>query len=131
MASFAGMIGAPGGAAYSTSKAAVIHLTRLGAIELAPRRVSVNAISPGTIRTSAVTRIPDNPEVPFIERLTPLGRLGEPEEIAALAHFPASDEATYITGQNIAIDGGLTAGWMEYDLVPPTNFRDGRWIDDP
>ena len=110
MASFAGMIGAPGGAAYSTSKAAVIHLTRLGAIELAPRRVSVNAISPGTIRTSAVTRIPDNPEVPFIERLTPLGRLGEPEEIAALAHFLASEEAAYITGQNIAIDRGLTAG---------------------
>ena len=110
MASFAGMIGAPGGAAYSTSKAAVIHLTRLGAIELAPRRITVNAISPGTIRTPAVTGIPDNPEVPFIERRTPLGRLGEPEEIAALAHFLASEEAAYITGQNIAIDRGLTAG---------------------
>ena len=131
MASFVGMIGTPGGAAYSTSKAAVIHLTRLGAIELAPRRITVNAISPGTIRTPAVTGIPDNPEIPFIERRTPLRRLGEPEEVAALAHFLASDEAAYITGQNIAIDGGITAGWTEYDLTLPANVRDGRWIDDP
>ena len=131
MASFVGMIGTPGGAAYSTSKAAVIHLTRLGAIELAPRRITVNAISPGTIRTPAVTDIPANPEIPFIQRRTPLGRLGEPEEVAALAHFLASDEAAYITGQNIPIDGGLTAGWTEYDLVPPVNVRDGKWIDDP
>lgn len=130
-ASFAGMIGTPGGAAYSTSKAAVIHLTRLGAIELARRRITVNAISPGAIRTPAVTGIADNPEIPFIERRAPLGRLGEPEEVAALAHFLASDEAAYLTGANIPIDGGLTAGWTEYDLVPPANVRDGRWIDDP
>ena len=131
MASFVGMIGTPGGAAYSTSKAAVIHLTRLGAIELAPRRITVNAVSPGAIRTPAITNIPDNPEIPFIERRAPLRRLGEPEEVAALAHFLASDEAAYITGQNIAIDGGLTAGWTNYDLVPPANWRDGKWIDDP
>jgi len=130
-ASFVGMIATPGGTAYSTSKAAVIHLTRLGAIELAPRRITVNAISPGTIRTPAVTAIANNPEIPFIERRTPLGRLGEPEEVAALAHFLASDEAAYITGQNVAIDGGLTAGWTEYDLVPPANVRDGKWLDDP
>lgn len=130
-ASFVGMIGTPGGAAYSTSKAAVIHLTRLGAIELAPRQITVNAISPGTIRTPAVTSIENNPEIPFIEKRTPLGRLGEPEEVAALAHFLASDEAAYVTGQNIAIDGGLTAGWTDYDLEPPANVRDGRWIDDP
>jgi NAD(P)-dependent dehydrogenase (short-subunit alcohol dehydrogenase family) len=130
-ASFVGTIATPGGTAYSTSKAAVIHLTRLGAIELAPRRITVNAISPGTIRTPAVTGIPDNPEIPFMERRTPLGRLGEPEEVAALAHFLASDEAAYITGQNIAIDGGLTAGWTDYDLVPPANVRDGKWIDNP
>lgn len=130
-ASFVGMIGTPGGAAYSTSKAAVIHLTRLGAIELAPRRITVNAISPGTIRTPAVTDIPDNPEIPFMERRTPLGRLGEPDEVASLAQFLASDEAAYITGQNIAIDGGLTAGWTDYELVAPANVREGKWIDDP
>jgi NAD(P)-dependent dehydrogenase (short-subunit alcohol dehydrogenase family) len=130
MASFVGLLGTPGAAAYGTSKAAVIHLTRLGAIELAPRRITVNAISPGTIRTPAVTGIADNPEIPFIERRTPLGRLGEPEEVAALCHFLASDAAAYITGQNVAIDGGLTAGWTEYDLVPPPNVQDGKWKDD-
>jgi len=130
-ASFVGMIGVPGGAIYATSKAAVIHLTRLGAIELAPRRITVNAVSPGTIRTPAVTDIPDNPEIAFIEQRAPLGRLGEPEEVAALYHFLATDEAAYITGQNIAIDGGLTAGWKDYALTPPANVREGRWIDDP
>jgi len=130
MASFVGIIGVPRGTAYAASKAAVVHLTKLGAIELAPRRITVNAISPGTIRTPAVTDIPDNPEIPFMERRTPLGRLGEPSEVAALCHFLASDEAAYITGQNIAVDGGLTAGWTEYDLVPPPNVDDGRWNDD-
>ena len=130
LASFVGMLATPGGAAYSTSKAAVIHLTRLGAIELAPRRITVNAVSPGTILTPAVTTIPNNPEIAHIERRTPLGRLGQPEEVAALCHFLASDDAAYITGQNIAIDGGLTTGWMDYDLVPPANIQDGRWVDD-
>jgi NAD(P)-dependent dehydrogenase (short-subunit alcohol dehydrogenase family) len=130
-ASFVGMIGVPGGAAYATSKAAVIQLTRLGAIELAPRGITVNAVSPGTIRTPAVTDIPANPEIAFIARRAPLGRLGEPEEVAALYHFLASDDAGYVTGQNIAIDGGLTAGWNEYPLTPPANVRGGRWIDDP
>ena len=130
IASFVGMIGTPSSTAYSASKAAVIHLTKTGAIELAPRRITVNAISPGTIMTPAVTGIADNPEIPFITNRTPLGRLGQPEEVAALAQFLASDESSYITGQNIAVDGGLTAGWTEYDLVPPANIHDGRWIDD-
>jgi NAD(P)-dependent dehydrogenase (short-subunit alcohol dehydrogenase family) len=130
IASFVGVLAAPGTAVYAPSKAAVIQLTRIGALELAPRRITVNAVSPGTIRTPAVTDIPNNPEIPFICRRTPLGRLGEPGEVAALCQFLASDEAAYITGQNIGIDGGLTAGWTEYDLAPPANIRDGRWIDE-
>jgi len=130
IASFVGLLATPGAAAYAASKAAVIHLTRLGAIELAPRRITVNAVSPGTIRTPAVTDIPDNPEIPFIEQRAPLGRLGEPEEVAALCHFLASDEAAYITGQNIAIDGGLTTGWTEYAVTAPANVQEGRWVDD-
>jgi 3-oxoacyl-[acyl-carrier protein] reductase len=130
LASFVGIIGVPRGTAYAASKAAAVHLTKLGAIELAPRRITVNAISPGTILTPAVTEIADNPEIPFIKQRAPLGRLGRPEEIAALCHFLVSDEAAYITGQNIAVDGGLTAGWTEYDLIPPANIQNGRWQDD-
>ena len=130
IASFTGMIGVPGAAIYAASKAAVIHLSRLGAIELAPRRITVNTVSPGTIRTPAVTDIPDNPEIAFIEQRTPLGRLGEPGEVAALCQFLASDEAAFITGQNIAIDGGLTTGWTEHPVVPPANVQNGRWTDD-
>jgi 3-oxoacyl-[acyl-carrier protein] reductase len=128
--SFVGALAAPGTAVYAASKAALIHLTRVGAIELAPRRITVNAVSPGTIRTPAVTRIDHNPEIAFIESRAPLRRLGEPEEVAALCHFLAADEAAYITGQNIAIDGGLTAGWTEYQVVPPPNIQNGRWVDD-
>ena len=130
IASFVGMLATPGAAAYATSKAAVIHLTKLAAIELAPRQITVNAISPGTILTPAVTEIPNNPEISFMEKRTPLGRLGTPDEVASLCHFLATNEAAYITGQNIAIDGGLTAGWTEYALVPPANVQNGRWMDD-
>ena len=130
MASFVGVIGVPHGAAYAASKATVAHLTRLAALELASRRITVNAISPGTIRTPAVTDIADNPEIPFVERRTPLGRLGEPGEVAALCQFLASDDAAYITGQNIAIDGGITAGWTDYALAAPANVQNGRWVDD-
>ena len=78
----------------------------------------------------AIARIAGNPEIRFIERRTPLGRLGQPEEVVAFCHFLASDEAAYITGQNIAVDGGLTVGWTGYDLMPPANIRNGRWVDD-
>lgn len=131
MASFVGVIGVPQGTAYAVSKAAIIHLTKLAAVELAPRRINVNAISPGTVRTPAVTEIADNPEIPFIEEHTPLGRLIEPEEIAAAAHFLVSDEAAAITGHNLCVDGGIAAGWMRYDLIPPSNVREGRWHDEP
>jgi NAD(P)-dependent dehydrogenase (short-subunit alcohol dehydrogenase family) len=131
MASFVGVIGVPQGTAYAASKATVVHLTKLGAIELAPRRITVNAISPGTVRTPAVEEIPDNPEIPFIQANTPLGRLIEPGEIAAAAHFLVSDEAAAITGHNLCMDGGIAAGWMRYDLTAPSNVREGRWHEEP
>lgn len=131
LASFVGVIGVPQGTAYAVSKAAIVHLTKLGAIELAPRRITVNAISPGTVRTPAVTDIPDNPEITFIEQNTALGRLVEPEEIAAAAHFLASDEAAAVTGHNLCVDGGIAAGWMRYDLKPPANVQDGTWQEEP
>lgn len=127
--SFVGMIGSPAGTAYSTSKAAVIHLTKLGAIELAAKGITVNCVCPGTVLTPAVTSIPDNPEIPFVSRMTPLGRLAQPEEIAAVFHFLASDDASYVTGAVLPVDGGITAGWNEYPLSAPGNVVGGHWHD--
>lgn len=127
--SFVGVLGVPGAAVYGTSKAAVVHLTKLAALELAPRGITVNCVSPGTVRTPAVTGIPDNPEIAFAETRTALGRLAEPEEIAAVFHFLASDEASYVTGAVIAADGGISAGWERYDLVTPPNVVEGAWRD--
>jgi NAD(P)-dependent dehydrogenase (short-subunit alcohol dehydrogenase family) len=127
--SFVGTIGVPAGTAYAASKAAVAHLTRCAAVELAPRGITVNCVCPGTVGTPAVLDIPDNPEIPFAESRTPLGRLATPEEIAAAFHFLASDEATYITGAILPVDGGITAGWERYDLTTPPNFVSGTWKD--
>ena len=127
--SFVGMIGSPSGTAYSISKAAVIHLTKLGAIELASKGITVNCVCPGTVLTPAVTDIPDNPEIPFVSRATPLGRLAQPEEIAAVFHFLASDDASYVTGAILPVDGGITAGWSEYPLTAPDNVIGGQWHD--
>ncbi|PZD73875.1 2,5-dichloro-2,5-cyclohexadiene-1,4-diol dehydrogenase [Acaryochloris thomasi RCC1774] len=117
--SFVGLIGIPLGSAYAVSKAAVVQITKCAAIELAVKGITVNAIAPGTVLTPAVTNIPDNPEIPFVSRRTPLGRLAKSEEIAAAFHFLASDEAAYITGAILPVDGGITAGWESYDLPPP------------
>lgn len=127
--SFVGLTGVPGGAAYATSKAAVIHLTRLGAIELSRHNITVNCVCPGTILTPAVTGIPDNPEIPFAESRTPIGRLGDPEEIAAAFHFLASPDASYVTGAVLSVDGGISAGWERYDITPPLEIQEGKWID--
>lgn len=116
--SFVGLLGIPGGSAYAVSKAAVAHATKCGAVELAPRGITVNAVAPGTVLTPAVTDIPDNPEIPFAEKRTPLGRLARPGEIAAAFLFLASDEASYVTGAVIPVDGGIAAGWEAYDLPP-------------
>lgn len=130
MASFVGLLGIPGGTAYAASKAAVIHLTKCAAIELAARGITVNAIAPGTILTPAVTGIPDNPEIAFAESRTPMGRLGAPDEVAAAVHFLASDEASYITGAVLSVDGGISAGWERYDLTLPNEISPrGEWHD--
>jgi len=130
MASFVGLLGVPSGTAYAASKAAVTHLTKCGAIELAGRGITVNAVAPGTIWTPAVMDIPDNPEIPFAESRTPLGRLGETNEVAAAVHFLASDEASYITGAILPVDGGISAGWERYDLTLPTEINSkGEWHD--
>lgn len=123
--SFVGIIGIPLGSAYAVSKAAVVQITKCAAIELAARRITVNAVAPGTVLTPAVTDIPNNPEIPFVSQRTPLGRLAKSEEMASAFHFLASDDAAYITGAILPVDGDITAGWERYDLPPP----DSQFVD--
>ena len=93
--------------AYSISKGGINQLTKAAAISLARHKIRVNAIGPGTINTEIVKAVASNPQaMKKIMSRTPLGRMGEPAEVAAIAAFLASDEASYITGQTIFPDGG-------------------------
>jgi NAD(P)-dependent dehydrogenase (short-subunit alcohol dehydrogenase family) len=102
-----------GTTAYASSKGAVVTLTKALAVDLAPRRIRVNAISPGPVETEMV-RTTHRPEFRAkYESLIPLGRYARPEEIAAVALFLASDAASYVTGEIIKVDGGYSgAGIM-------------------
>jgi NAD(P)-dependent dehydrogenase (short-subunit alcohol dehydrogenase family) len=105
-ASVHSVVGLPGYAAYQAAKGGVLSLTRALALELAPT-IRVVAILPGAIDTPAV-RISPDVDVSEFEQQVPLGRIGRPEEIANTALFLASDEASYITGVPILVDGGYT-----------------------
>lgn len=103
IASLSGIKGLPGQANYSAAKAGLIGATKALAQEVAPRNVTVNAIAPGFIETDMTSSLPQDE----LKRLVPMGRFGRPEEVAAVAAFLASDEAAYITGEVININGGL------------------------
>lgn len=103
MASLSGLKGMPGQANYSAAKAALIGATKALAQEVAARKVTVNAIAPGFISTDMTKELNEAE----LKKLVPLGRFGKPEEVAALTAFLASDEAGYITGQVVSINGGL------------------------
>ena len=103
MASLSGVKGLPGQTNYSAAKAAIIGATKALAQEVAPRNITVNAIAPGFIETDMTKDLP----VDDLKKMIPTGRFGKPEEVAALAAFLASDEAAYITGEVININGGL------------------------
>lgn len=103
MASLSGLKGLPGQTNYSAAKAALIGATKALAQEVAARKVTVNAIAPGFIATDMTKELNEAE----LKKLIPLGRFGKPEEVAALASFLASDDAAYITGQVISINGGL------------------------
>lgn len=114
MASVAGMVGLPNRAAYCASKAAVIGLTRAMAIDHVKQGIRVNAICPGTVDSPWVGRLlaaadnGDQARQNLVAR-QPMGRLGRPDEIAEAALYLASDEASFVTGTTLTIDGGLTA----------------------
>ncbi|SHM09271.1 3-oxoacyl-[acyl-carrier-protein] reductase [Caldanaerovirga acetigignens] len=108
ISSVVGLYGNPGQANYAAAKAGVIGFTKSLAKELGNRGITVNAIAPGFIRTDMTAEIIEkNQETSIIEKI-PLRRLGEPDDVANLVVFLASEESNYITGQIIAIDGGLT-----------------------
>ncbi len=105
-ASVHSIVGLTGSAAYQASKGGVLSLTRALSLELAPR-IRVVAILPGTIDTPANEQVPDEVHEAFLQKV-PLARRGQPEEIASVAAFLASDDASYITGAGIVVDGGYT-----------------------
>ena len=112
-ASVAGIRSGAGGAHYSASKAGVINLIKTSAQQLSSTGIRVNAICPGLIETGMTKRVfvyaRENDKMDKVGRLNPLRRAGQPSEIANMALFLASDEASYVNGQAIAVDGGLSS----------------------
>lgn len=106
--SIAGTVGGVGPQAYSAAKAAVIHFTRLVAAELAPERIRVNSVSPGVIQTplvaQATTDVADQ-----LEGLQPWPEVGKADDVAAVIEFLAGRSATFVTGEDIVVDGGISA----------------------
>jgi NAD(P)-dependent dehydrogenase (short-subunit alcohol dehydrogenase family) len=109
-ASVAGLVGERGIGAYSASKHGVVGLTRTAALDYIGQGVRVNAVCPGATRTRILANWFQDPKVEsFILSRHPIGRIAEPEEIARAVLFLASDDASFIVGQALAVDGGLTA----------------------
>ena len=106
IASIIGLIGNPGQANYAASKAGIIALTKTVAKELASRNVNANAVAPGFIQTEMTAKLPEDIKKKMLEAI-PLAKLGTPQDVANICLFLASDEASYITGQVITIDGGM------------------------
>lgn len=115
LSSMYGVVAAPNRAAYCTSKAAVAMLTKVLAIEWAASGLRVNAIAPGYIKTALVEELckAGRMDLEALSKRTPMGRIGEPQEIAALALFLASDQSSFINGQVIVADGG----WSSYSYI--------------
>ncbi|MGD9015150.1 MAG: 3-oxoacyl-[acyl-carrier-protein] reductase [Candidatus Omnitrophota bacterium] len=106
ISSIIGLIGNIGQANYSASKAGIIALTKTTAKELASRNINVNAIAPGFIQTKMTERLPQEIRSKMLDQI-PLRRFGNPEDVAGVCLFLASEEANYITGQTIIVDGGM------------------------
>jgi NAD(P)-dependent dehydrogenase (short-subunit alcohol dehydrogenase family) len=111
VSSVTGIVGVRNRSAYSASKGAIVALTRTMALDYASRGIRVNCVCPGFVETPLIGALMRDPERKAkITALHPLGRLGQPEDIAKAMLFLASDQSSWITGQVIAVDGGFSAG---------------------
>jgi len=109
ISSKAAVVGEPGHVAYSASKGAVLSLTRAMAVDLAPHNITVNAVCPGPVVTDMLlAAVPDAADRQALGQKAPLGRLGQPEDVAAAVLYLVSDDAGWCTGQAISVDGGLS-----------------------
>ena len=109
MASIYGVVGFPNHVAYTAAKGAIISLTRALGIEYAARNIRVNAVAPGMVLTPLIHKNLTEEHRRFFTQLHPMARLGRPEEVAQAICFLASDEASFITGTCLSVDGGYTA----------------------
>ncbi|WP_049979714.1 SDR family NAD(P)-dependent oxidoreductase [Halolamina rubra] len=110
VASIYGLVAGPGATAYATAKGAIVNFTRSVAVDYAAQNVRVNSICPGFVETPMTEPTFEDEEFyEYVHGRTPMGRVAQPEEIAGVAMFLASDEASYVTGANIPVDGGWTA----------------------
>jgi 3-oxoacyl-[acyl-carrier protein] reductase len=107
--SVVGQIGSGGQVNYAASKAGLVGFARSLARELAPRSITVNVVSPGPIDTDMLAAVDDDRRN-LLTAVVPLGRIGQPEEVAAAVRFLASDDAAYVTGAVLPVDGGLGMG---------------------
>jgi 3alpha(or 20beta)-hydroxysteroid dehydrogenase len=117
-ASVAGVQGVATYSPYVASKSAVVAITKTAAIELASRNIRVNCVCPGTVDTPMAYGPGGEAELKLSKLMMPLGRLCKPEEVAAAFHFLCADDCSFISGQAICIDGGMTAG-LSMGLVMP------------
>ncbi len=106
IASIIGLMGNPGQANYAASKAGIIALTKTVAKELSSRNINANAVAPGFIQTEMTAKLPENVKAKMMEAI-PLAKLGMPQDVANVCLFLASEDASYITGQVITVDGGM------------------------